>query len=93
VADLFFCGRNKKRQASILWITIEWNFKDEIKHKAGICKGKRSVSAVMAFKLGRYFKTGLEIWTGLQAQFDLEIASRKLSATVARIHPCAAWAA
>lgn len=43
-----------------------------------ICKGERSVSAIMALKLGRYFKTSPEIWTGLQAQYDLEVASRKL---------------
>ena len=58
-----------------------------------ICKGERSVSAIMALKLARYFKTSPEIWTGLQAQYDLEIASRKLSAKVERIHPCAALAA
>ncbi len=58
-----------------------------------ICKGERSVSAIMALKLGRYFKTSPEVWTGLQAQYDLEIATRKLSAKVERIHPCAALAA
>jgi addiction module HigA family antidote len=58
-----------------------------------ICKGERSVSATMALKLGRYFKTSPEIWTGLQAQYDLEVASRKLLAKVQRIHPCAALAA
>jgi addiction module HigA family antidote len=57
-----------------------------------ICNGKRSVSAIMALKLGRYFKTSPEIWTGLQAQYDLEMASRKLSAKIERIHPCAALA-
>src|SRR5271167_376278 len=58
-----------------------------------ICKGDRSVSAVMALRLARYFKTSPEIWTGLQAQYDLEIASRKVSSKVERIHPCAALAA
>lgn len=58
-----------------------------------ICKGERSVSALMALKLGRYFKTSPEIWTGLQAQYDLEVTSRQLSAKVLRIHPCAALAA
>ena len=58
-----------------------------------ICKGERSVSAIMALKLARYFKMSPEIWTGLQAQYDLEIASRKLSAKVEQIHPCAALTA
>jgi len=58
-----------------------------------ICKGTRSISAIMALKLGRYFRTSPEIWTGLQAQYDLEVASRKLSGKVARIQPCAALAA
>ncbi len=56
-----------------------------------ICKGERSVSAIMALKLARYFRTSPEIWTGLQD--DLEVASRALSAKVQRIHPCAALAA
>src|SRR5471032_3015273 len=58
-----------------------------------ICNGERSVSASMALKLGRYFKTSPEIWTGLQAQYDLEVASRALSSKLQRIQPCAALAA
>lgn len=58
-----------------------------------ICKGTRSVSAGMALKLGRYFKTSPEIWTGLQAQYDLEIASHELAAKVASIRPYDALAA
>jgi antitoxin HigA-1 len=57
-----------------------------------ICKGRRSVSAAMALKLGRYFKVSPEIWTGLQAQYDLEIALQRHSAQVGRIHPCEALA-
>ena len=57
-----------------------------------ICKGKRAVSAAMALKLGKYFRTSPEIWTGLQAQYDLEIASRALGAKLARIHPHVALA-
>jgi len=57
-----------------------------------ICKGRRSVSASMALKLGRYFTTSPEVWTGLQAQYDLEIALGKESDKVRLIHPCAALA-
>jgi addiction module HigA family antidote len=58
-----------------------------------ICKGERGISAIMALKLGRYFKTSPEIWTGLQAQYDLEVASRKLAGKVERIRPYTALAA
>ena len=58
-----------------------------------ICKGTRSVSAVMALKLGRYFQTSPEVWTGLQAQYDLEIAMREQAEKVKLIHPCSALAA
>jgi addiction module HigA family antidote len=59
---------------------------------ASICKGKRAVTAATALKLGKYFRTSPEIWTGLQSQYDLEIASRTLSAKLARIRPHAALA-
>ncbi len=58
-----------------------------------ICKGKRAVTAAMALKLGKYLRTSPEIWTGLQSQYDLEIASRALSAKLARIHPPTALSA
>jgi addiction module HigA family antidote len=58
-----------------------------------LCKGKRGISAIMALKLGRYFKISPEIWTGLQAQYDLELTSRKLAGKVDRIRPYTALAA
>jgi addiction module HigA family antidote len=58
-----------------------------------LCKGERGISATMALKLGRYFKTSPEIWTGLQAQYDLEIASRKFADKVESIRPYTALAA
>ena len=39
-----------------------------------ICRGKRSVSAEMALKLGRLFSVSPELWIGIQADYDLEIA-------------------
>lgn len=54
-----------------------------------ICRGKRSVSAEMALKLGRYTNTSPELWTGIQADYDLEIAKRALEKRVQReIVPC-----
>ena len=39
-----------------------------------ICRGKRGVSAEMALKLGRLFNVSPELWIGIQADYDLEIA-------------------
>src|SRR5438067_9279956 len=39
-----------------------------------ICRRKRSVSAEMALKLGRLFSVSPELWMGIQADYDLEVA-------------------
>ena len=39
-----------------------------------ICRRKRSVSAEMALKLGRLFNVSPELWMGIQADYDLEVA-------------------
>jgi antitoxin HigA-1 len=39
-----------------------------------ICRGKRNVSAEMALKLGRLFNISPELWMGIQADYDLEVA-------------------
>jgi addiction module HigA family antidote len=39
-----------------------------------ICRRRRSVSAEMALKLGRLFNVSPELWMGIQADYDLEIA-------------------
>jgi addiction module HigA family antidote len=39
-----------------------------------ICRGRRSVRAEMALKLGRLFSVLPELWMGIQADFDLETA-------------------
>jgi addiction module HigA family antidote len=39
-----------------------------------ICRGRRGVSAEMALKLGRLFNVSPELWMGIQADYDLEIA-------------------
>lgn len=41
-----------------------------------IVRGKRSVTADTAMRLGRYFGTSAGIWMRLQAQYDLEVAER-----------------
>jgi len=49
-----------------------------------ITRGKRGVSAEMAIKLGRLFKTSAEVWMGLQADYDLEVARERSEAAIFR---------
>lgn len=37
-----------------------------------IVHGKRSISADTAIRLGKYFGTSMEIWVGLQTDYDIE---------------------
>jgi addiction module HigA family antidote len=39
-----------------------------------ICRRRRGVSAEMALKLGRLFSVSPELWVGIQADYDLEVA-------------------
>ncbi|MCH7834288.1 MAG: HigA family addiction module antidote protein [Proteobacteria bacterium] len=43
-----------------------------------IVHGNRGVSADTALRLARYFGTSEQFWMGLQADFDLEQARRRL---------------
>jgi len=46
------------------------------------------VSAEMALKLGRLFNVSPELWMGIQADYDLEIARDRSEADIfRRIHP------
>jgi addiction module HigA family antidote len=55
-----------------------------------ICRGKRSVSAEMALKLGRLFKVSPELWMGIQADYDLETARLRCEDAIAEsVHPLA----
>jgi addiction module HigA family antidote len=42
-----------------------------------IIHGKRSITADMALRLGKYFKTSAEMWINLQSHYDLELAERE----------------
>src|SRR2546422_11621710 len=53
-----------------------------------ICRRKRSVSAEMALKLGRLFNVAPELWLGIQADYDLELARIKRRGEIERrVHP------
>jgi antitoxin HigA-1 len=49
-----------------------------------IVRRRRAVTAEMALRLSRYFGTTARLWQNLQAQYDLEIASRKIGKRVER---------
>jgi addiction module HigA family antidote len=53
-----------------------------------IIRRKRGVSAEMALKLGRLFNVSPELWMGIQADYDLEIARVRSEAKIfRRVHP------
>jgi addiction module HigA family antidote len=47
-----------------------------------IVKGRRAITAETALRLGRYFKTGPELWTQLQMNYDLAVAEREHGKTI-----------
>jgi len=49
-----------------------------------IIRGRRSISADTALRLGRYFKTSPELWLGLQADYDLRKAKDELGKQIDR---------
>jgi addiction module HigA family antidote len=55
-----------------------------------ICRGKRGVSAEMALKLGRLFNVSPELWMGIQADYELEVARLRSEAAIQkRVQPLA----
>jgi addiction module HigA family antidote len=53
-----------------------------------IVNGKRAITADTALRLGRLFGVSPEIWTGLQTDYELRIARRKIGTILeTRIHP------
>jgi len=49
-----------------------------------IIGGQRSITADIALRLARYFGTSPDVWLGLQAQYDLEIAEAKIAKRIER---------
>ncbi|MCY4362402.1 MAG: HigA family addiction module antitoxin [Gammaproteobacteria bacterium] len=50
-----------------------------------IVLGKRAITADTALRLARYFGCSEKFWLGLQGDYDLEEASKKLGKTLNRI--------
>jgi len=51
----------------------------------GIVNEDRAISADTALRLSRYFGTSAKVWTGLQADYDLELAATSNRAALSRI--------
>lgn len=51
-----------------------------------IIHGRRSITADTALRLARYFNTTPELWLGLQSNYDLRCAKRKLGDGLRRVH-------
>ena len=51
-----------------------------------IIHGHRSITADTALRLARYFDTSPELWLGLQNDYDLRCAKRKLGDMIKRVH-------
>lgn len=53
-----------------------------------IIHGRRTITADTALRLGRFFGVSPEIWTGLQADYELRLAKRKVGKDIEeRIKP------
>lgn len=56
-----------------------------------IVRGKRGITADTALRLARFFGTSVKFWMGLQADYDVEEAQRKLGDRLDQeVHPLAA---
>src|SRR6185295_8749726 len=49
-----------------------------------IAGGRRAITAETALRLGRYFGTGPDLWSRMQANYELAIAAREHGKTVRR---------
>lgn len=53
-----------------------------------IVNGRRVITADTALRLGRFFGVSPEIWTGLQSDYELRVAKRRLGKELEeKIHP------
>jgi addiction module HigA family antidote len=44
-----------------------------------IVNGKRGITADTALRLAKYFRVSAELWMGLQSEYDLRVAQRKVA--------------
>lgn len=51
---------------------------------SAMVNGKRSITADTALRLGKYLGVSSKLWLGLQAEFDLRMAQRKVGRAIER---------
>jgi antitoxin HigA-1 len=51
---------------------------------SAVVNGKRAITADTALRLGKYFGVSPEVWMGLQADYDLRLAYRRIGPEVDR---------
>jgi addiction module HigA family antidote len=51
---------------------------------SAIVNGKRAVTADTALRLSRYFGVSADLWVGLQADYDLRLARRRVGSKIER---------
>ena len=51
---------------------------------SAIVNGKRAITADTALRLSRYLGTSSDLWIGLQGEFDLRVAKRKIGPEIER---------
>lgn len=56
---------------------------------SAITQGKRRITADTGLRLSRYFGMSEQFWTGLQDDYDREMAKDHLGAALDAIHPVA----
>ena len=49
---------------------------------SAIVNGKRAITADTALRLGKFFGVSPEVWTGLQADYELRVAQRNVGAEI-----------
>lgn len=49
-----------------------------------IVLGKRGITADTALRLAKFFGTSAQLWTGLQSQYDLDVAEEELGGRLDR---------
>ena len=52
-----------------------------------IIRGEEPVTAETALRLSRFFGTSARLWTGLQSQYDVEVAKDRLGTEIRAIKP------
>ncbi|MEX2671913.1 MAG: HigA family addiction module antitoxin [Phycisphaeraceae bacterium] len=53
-------------------------------HIGRVVKGQRGIGGELALRLARYFGTSAQLWMGLQAQYELDVAEDQVGREISR---------